>query len=86
MTDTIKAVISKEGTKLTFIYTDKLQPILKHGKATIKRVSNVEPTEDGKWQACMADGTILRKHDLREDALKEEVRYLEEKLYGTKSV
>lgn len=49
------------------------------GKVKVKRASNVEPTEDGKWQANMSPigGEKLEKKDKRKDALKEEVEYLE---------
>ena len=80
----LKAIVSKDGKRLTFIYDDKLQPLIKAGKVSIKRVSNVEPTENGKWRALMTDGTVLPEFDLREDALRAEREYLENKLFSCK--
>lgn len=74
--------ISKSG-ELSFIYDDELADLLKVGPSSITRVSNVEPC-DGGWKASMKDGTILGPYPLRQQALDEEVKYLQEKLFGVK--
>ena len=68
------------NAKAKFIYTDELADLMKEGNCKIGRVSNVEPTKEG-WKCFMTDGTILGPFHLREDALKAEVKYLEEKLF-----
>lgn len=78
----MKIKISTNGT-ITYIYDDLLAGLLKHGDAKIERVSNVEPCEGG-WGATMVeDGTFLGPYALRKDALEAEVKYLEQKLFGT---
>lgn len=66
---------------ITGIYDDKLLPLIKEGKATTKRVSNVEPGEGG-WIATMLDGTKLGPFESRAEALDEEVNYLNQVLFG----
>lgn len=70
--------VSNQGIT-TLIYSDIHADLLSEGKATIKRVSNVEPS-DGGWVASMFDGTKLGPYKLRQQALDEEVKYIEEKL------
>ena len=77
----LKAKISADGKTMTLIYDDKLAPLLKEGKATITRVSNIEPDPAGGWTATMLDGTKLGPYTLRQQALDAEIVYLEEKLF-----
>lgn len=79
-----RILISKNG-KVTFIYDDELAGLLGKGiKASITRVSNVEPC-DGGWSATMVDdGTVLGPFPLRQQALEAEIAYLEQKLFGVK--
>jgi hypothetical protein len=72
--------IDKKG-QISFIYNDELRPLLKQGSSTIKRVSHVEPTSDGKWEADMSPvkpGVKLGPFETREEALQEEVKWLKE--------
>jgi hypothetical protein len=50
------------------------------GKVTIKRVSHVEPTTDGRWSADLSpvNGPILGPFEKRKDALDAEVTWLHE--------
>jgi hypothetical protein len=77
----MKITLSPDGT-MKFIYTDKLRPLMRHGQASIKRVSHVEPTEDNKWHADLSpiQGPILGPYETRAEALQAEVRWLEENL------
>lgn len=77
-----KVKIGLDGT-LTFIHDDDLaQMMSKFGKLTITRASDVEPDELGRWFANMRDGTVLGPFNRRDDALKEEVAYLNKKMFG----
>lgn len=72
---------------MTFIYDDKLRPLLKAGKSDCNRVSHVEPTTiegEVKWTADMAPvgGPELGPFDGREEALDEEVKWLMENRLG----
>lgn len=71
----VKIKISRSG-EISYIYCDELAALSKGG--SIVRVSNVEPTHDGFWQATMSNGIQLGKHLLRKDALLEEVKYIED--------
>ena len=76
--------VSPEGVA-TFIYTDALAPLLKEGKATIQRASYVEPDDKGQWWATMkpfGEEVVLGPFTTRQEALDEEERYLEVKLFG----
>jgi len=76
----MKIRISKTG-EVSYIYCDELASLSKGG--SIVRVSNVEPTQDGMWQATMLeDGVKLPACRLRSEALALEVEYLERKLFG----
>lgn len=77
---TLKFLINTKG-QIQFIYSDDVASLLKEGEASITRVSNVEPTSDGFWQATMMDGTKLGKHKLRAQALAEEVSYIETRMF-----
>lgn len=72
-------LIDTDGS-LSFIYSDEDRDLLDQGEATITRVSNVEPTVDGMWQATMQDGVQLPPCKYREDALKLEVDYINRNL------
>ena len=77
----MKIKISKGG-RLTFIYDDKLQPLIQNGRAEIKRVSHVEPIGT-KWRADMSPiepGIVLGPFNKRQQALDAEKEWLEEKL------
>lgn len=76
----MKILIRKTG-EIEYIYSDELAALSRKEGATIRRVSNVEPSEGG-WTAYMKDGTILGPYKLRSEALAKEVKYLEEKLFG----
>jgi len=78
---TYSIFINRDG-KMEFIYSDELVGLLQEGNPSIKRVSNVEPTADGQWEARMCDGTVLGPYRLRQEALDEEVKYLKEKMLG----
>ena len=69
--------------RVTFIWSDHLAPLRAIGATTIRRVSHVEPTDDGRWTADMAPvhGPILGPFELRQQALDAEVRWLRERGY-----
>lgn len=63
----------------TMIYADELRPLAEAiGDIKIARASHVEPTGDGRWAADLAPvgGPVLGPFDLKEDALREEVAWL----------
>lgn len=70
-------VVEPSGT-IKLIYEDDLRGLLTNGKAEIKRVSHVEPTIDGRWEADLSpiNGPILGPYDTRKEALESEVNYL----------
>lgn len=83
-----RKVIIKDG-KIHFIYADNMQSFLDMGEATVKRVSHVEPvTVDGEvqWSADMSpvDGPVLGPYGSRQEALDEEVRWLNDNRLGIK--
>lgn len=79
----IKIKIDTKGN-VSYIYNDSLASLSRG--ASIVRVSNVEPTADGFWQATMLpSGKKLGKHLLRKDALAEEVSYIERELLGVEA-
>ncbi len=75
--------IDTDGT-ITAIYDDRLKGLANHGTAETKRASHVEPgdpakgQENSKWYADMApsNGPVLGPFDSREEALGEEVVWL----------
>jgi hypothetical protein len=71
--------------KATLIYTDDLK---KTGLQieSIKRASHVEPDDKGNWIADMgpSNGPILGPFPTREQALAEEVKWLEKNVLGSK--
>lgn len=76
----MKLSIDTDGS-VTFIYTDELADLCSEGLTDIKRVSNVEPDSLGGWSATMLDGKKLGPYTYRWQALEEEVKYLEAKLF-----
>jgi hypothetical protein len=74
-------VINPDGS-LEFIYNDELRDLVDQGDATITRVSNVEPNENGEWIASMCDGAHLGPYRFRQDALDAEVEHIYEHLLG----
>ena len=80
MSNDLVVSVDQKGT-LTFVYDDSLSSLLDEGKEwTIKRVSEVEPV-DKSWVAFMRDGKKLGPYRLREEALRAEREYLEEKMF-----
>ena len=79
----MKLIIGKDGSA-RFIYNDKLKQAFKdHGKMKSKRASHVEPVEENGTEVWYADlspvgGEKLGPFDLRDDALKAEVKWLED--------
>lgn len=71
-------VVRPDGT-VEFIYADPLAPVLDAGDFNVRRASNVEPTQDGRWQADMAPvgGPVLPPTGTRCAALALEVQWLE---------
>jgi hypothetical protein len=68
---------------VSFIYTDELRDLLEIGKATVRRVSHVEPVEWGEngiaWVADMTpikESVVLGPFHTRAEALAAEVDYL----------
>jgi hypothetical protein len=76
----MKIAIDEKGI-ITFIYTDELNDLIKEGEGSITRVSSVEPDLNGNWITTMRDGVILGPYQYRWQALEEEVKYLEAKLF-----
>ena len=71
--------ITSNNGKVQCIYSDAIAPILHDlGKPDIKRVSHVEPTEDGAWTADMRPigGPVLGPFQFRQAALDAEVKWL----------
>lgn len=69
--------IRQDGSVL-YIFDDDIHALFsEHGSARVTRASDVEPTEDGRWQAHMRDGVSLPPQTRRSAALKAEVKYLE---------
>lgn len=70
-------VVEPSGT-IKLIYEDDLRGLLATGKAEIKRVSHVEPTIDGRWEADLSpvNGPVLGPYETRKEALDAEVNYL----------
>lgn len=64
-----------------FIYSDEMAGLLAMGPATVRRVSHVEPADNGKgWFADMGPvlGPKLGPFVLRQDALDAELAWLRE--------
>lgn len=74
-------VVTMVDGKPTFVYDDAAADLLALGDATIRRVSHVEPTDDGRgWVATMVDdGAVLGPFPLRQQALAAERAYLRDR-------
>lgn len=87
---TFVLAVEPDGT-IVSIYNDALVELIDQGTAQISRASHVEPAPSGNWLADMSpvirqyglecDNPILGPFRLREDALKAEVEFLEQKLF-----
>ena len=75
MTEIVLSV-GEDGT-LRFLYADRMRELLEEGEAAIRRASHVEP-EGIQWTADLSPvgGPILGPYPTREEALSEEVRWL----------
>ncbi len=82
MQNTFTIDVSPDGT-MRMIYDDALVDLLGQGHVTIRRASFVEPHPDGGWFADMAPsgGPILGPYRLREEALRAEMAWLENRLF-----
>ena len=70
--------VALDGT-VAFVYDDDLLPLMKLGKAAIRRASHVEPTPEGTWKADLSpvNGPLLGPFATRADALRVEKEWLE---------
>lgn len=70
-------VVEPSGT-IKLIYQDDLRGLLAEGRGEIHRVSHVEPTAGGQWEADLSpvDGPVLGPFETRQAALDAEVEYL----------
>lgn len=70
--------------QVQFIWDDSLAPIREMGQMRIKRVSHVEPDDDGLWWADLGpvEGPRLGPFDLRSEALAAERDWLESPAYN----
>lgn len=66
-------VIGPDGD-VSFVWDDALAGLVGEGTPTITRVSDVEPTPDGQWQADLSriGGPVLGPYPFREFALVHE--------------
>jgi hypothetical protein len=73
----MQMVVQRDGTT-HFIYCELLD-LACLGQVQIRRASNVEPHEDGRWWADLSPvaGPMLGPFDRRSDALAEEAAWLE---------
>lgn len=77
----MKIKIDAAGGKVTFLYEEELGLWDKlKGVKTITRASHVEPDLKGDWWASMVKGPVLGPFATRGEALRAEVRWLEENL------
>ena len=84
----IRLKISSAGDEVSFVHTDELVGLFREGAPYVTRASHVEPTEDGRWTADLSPvgGPVLGPYDLRDEALKAEVDWLQVNLFGRKDV
>lgn len=70
-------VVEPNGT-IKMIYEDSLRSLLAEGCGRIHRVSHVEPTSSGQWEADLSPvcGPVLGPFETRQEALDAEVAYL----------
>ena len=80
-----KIITVRVDGSMQFIYDDRLMGLMKHGKASIARVSHVEPGDPTKgqdplrWFADMAPSgqpVVLGPFDERQQALAAEVEWI----------
>ena len=76
----MKIKVQPDGT-ITHIYTEELD-LSDMGKTTTKRASHVEPNDNNKWTADLAQssGPVLAPFDKRPEALAAEVEWLEKNI------
>ena len=76
------AITIEDNGSLNFVWDDRLADLAAGCDVTTKRVSNVEPADDGQWWADMApvDGPKLGPYRLRGEALQAERDWLWEHL------
>lgn len=80
---TMHILVTNSGS-IQFIHSDELFNALKDiGTPSIRRASNVEPTDDSLWTATMRDGVIIGPFDSRTEALAAEVALLESRMFAT---
>ncbi len=79
-------IFIREDGIIQFIHSDELAPLFQEGKASIRRASSVEPTEDGQWMADLkpVGGPVLGPFTLRRDALAAEVDWIERNVLGAR--
>ncbi len=82
MQNTFTIDVSPDGT-MRMIYDDSLVDLFGQGQVMIRRASWVEPHPDGGWTADMAPsgGPVLGRFRLREEALRAEKAWLENRLF-----
>lgn len=74
----------KPDGSISMIYDENYTAVMALGKKKIRRVSNVEPNEDGDWVADMSplgpahEGVKLGPYALRSEAITAELNYLKE--------
>lgn len=70
-------VVEPSGT-IKLIYEDAMRGLIHEGRSNIRRVSHVEPTSDGQWEADLSpvNGPVFGPFDTRQEALDAEVAYL----------
>ena len=75
--------ITRDGS-IEFVYRDELRPLFGLGKASIRRASHVEPTQDGRWQADLMPigGPKLVATRTRSESVRAEIAWIECSLLG----
>jgi hypothetical protein len=77
-------LVIDENGQLQFIYSDELSELLNLGRASVRRVSHVEPAVGGGWTADLSPvepGVVLGPFGLRSEALAAEIEWLKERGY-----
>ncbi len=76
----MKILIKADGDVVS-VYSDKI-PASKLGEATVERASNVEFNNNTKeWEAILPSGKLIAKGPSRDEVIKQEIAYLEERLH-----
>lgn len=77
----MKLVLCFRAGTMRAIYNDALAPMLRQGRATVRRASHVEPciADNTQWEADMSPvgGPKLAGFKTRKAALAAEIQYLE---------